>query len=73
MWQTVRIPFSDFLLVSMGYVQNEQAMINTTAIRSLGISIADRIDGPFRLDVRSIKAITMDKEVSDMDYKPEIP
>lgn len=23
-WQTVQIPFSDFLLTSLGYVQNEQ-------------------------------------------------
>ena len=67
----MRIPFSEFLLVSMGYVQNEQAMINSTAIKSLGISIADRIEGPFRLDLKSIKAIRMDKEVSDMDADAE--
>ena len=24
-WQTVQVPFSDFLLTSLGYVQNEQA------------------------------------------------
>ena len=66
-WQTVQIPFSDFLLTSLGYVQNEQAMLNRSAIRTVGVLLADRTDGDFKLSIREIRSVRMVKEVSNMD------
>lgn len=66
-WQKVRVPFSDFLLTSLGYVQNEQTHLNINMIRSIGIGLADAIDGPFKLDIRGVTAIAMRKEVTDLD------
>lgn len=51
----VRIPFCDFLLTSLGYVQNEQSHMDLTAVKTVGILLADEVDGPFNLDIRSIK------------------
>lgn len=66
LWQTVQIPFSEFLLTSMGYVQNEQTLINPTRVRTVGLLLADEMDGPFELDVKSIRAINMRKEMPNM-------
>jgi hypothetical protein len=52
-----QVPFSDFLLTSMGYVQNEQSVLSTTRIKTFGLLVADRIDGPFELHVRRMDAV----------------
>eukprot|EP00041_Stephanoeca_diplocostata_P008100 m.116268 g.116268 ORF g.116268 m.116268 type:complete len:290 (+) comp17174_c0_seq1:134-1003(+) len=67
LWQKVRIPFCDFLLTSLGYVQNEQAHMDLTAVKTVGILLADEVDGPFRLDIRSIKAVNLNDVVSTME------
>ena len=51
----------------MGFVQNEQTLLNKDGIIHFGVLLADRIDGPFHLDIKSISAITMSKELSNMD------
>ncbi|EGD78984.1 hypothetical protein PTSG_01955 [Salpingoeca rosetta] len=58
-WQTVQIPLTEFLLTYRGYVQNEQSIINGDKIKTLGILLADARDGPFQLDIREIRAVTM--------------
>eukprot|EP00039_Didymoeca_costata_P023583 m.7595 g.7595 ORF g.7595 m.7595 type:complete len:224 (+) comp3740_c0_seq1:165-836(+) len=65
--QKIRIPFSDFLLTNMGYVQNEQPLMNTSEIKTLGFLLADRLDGPYNLNLYSITAVHLSKEVTDMD------
>eukprot|EP00040_Diaphanoeca_grandis_P041872 m.263682 g.263682 ORF g.263682 m.263682 type:complete len:292 (-) comp51583_c0_seq1:30-905(-) len=70
LWQTIQIPFCDFLLTSLGYLQNEQSPVDTTTIRSIGIGLADELDGEFKLDIKSIKAVTLRDDVSDMDVEP---
>jgi len=67
LWQTIQIPFNDFLLTNSGYVQNEQPMLDVTRINTVGVLLADRMDGPFELALRSISAIPMSREVTDMD------
>ena len=69
--QTVQLPFVDFLLTSLGYVQNEQTELNTRSVKSLGFLLADKIDGPFKLEIRSVRAITMEKLVSNMEVGDE--
>ena len=54
-------------MTSLGYVQNEQTHLNTNMIRSVGIGLADGMDGPFKLDIRRVTAISMRKEITDLD------
>eukprot|EP00053_Salpingoeca_punica_P011161 m.99837 g.99837 ORF g.99837 m.99837 type:complete len:246 (-) comp15604_c1_seq1:913-1650(-) len=69
-WQRVQIPFQDFLLTNMGFVQNEQTLMNTSKIKTIGLLLADGIDGPFQLELQEISAITMRKLLSQMDVQP---
>ena len=41
--------------------------MNTGAVRSVGIGLADETNGPFSLDVRGITAINMRKQVTNLD------
>lgn len=54
-WATVRIPFADLEMTAHGDPVTVDAL-DRTAIQTLGIYIADGIDGPFRLEVDWIRA-----------------
>ncbi len=54
-WATVRVPFSDLETTAHGDPVTVDAL-DRTAIQTLGIYIADGIDGPFRLEVDWIRA-----------------
>lgn len=68
-----QIPLADFLLTHMGYVQNEQALLSAERVKTIGLLLADKLDGPFQLDVRAIRAINMRKEISNMDAAAPTP
>ena len=44
----MQIPFSEFLLTNMGYVQNEQTLLHSGQIVNFALLLADRVPGPFR-------------------------
>lgn len=56
----------------MGYVQNEQALLSAERVKTVGLLLADKTDGPFQLDVRAIRAIHMNKELTNMDATPTL-
>lgn len=62
-WVTVELPFRKFLLTSMGQVKNTQDsnLTEYEEIERIGFTIADKIDGPFELDIKRIEAITLDR------------
>lgn len=62
-----QVPLSDMLLTSRGFVQNEQVFMSQGNIRTFGLLLADRKEGPFQLHLRHIKAIRMAKELANMD------
>ena len=68
-----QIPFQDFLLTTNGFLQNEQYVINLAKVQGLGLLLADKINGPFQVDIRSIKLINMTKILSNMEARPAIP
>ncbi|XP_023222321.1 complex I intermediate-associated protein 30, mitochondrial-like [Centruroides sculpturatus] len=50
-WQTVKIPFSKFILASKGRIQDKQVRIPLNRIASLGITCAGDITGSFHLEI----------------------
>eukprot|EP00730_Choanoeca_flexa_P005637 TRINITY_DN11990_c0_g1_i1.p1 TRINITY_DN11990_c0_g1~~TRINITY_DN11990_c0_g1_i1.p1 ORF type:complete len:234 (+),score=55.62 TRINITY_DN11990_c0_g1_i1:94-795(+) len=66
-WQTIHVPLSDFLLTHMGYVQNEQTLLSNKRVRSIGLLLADQVNGPFQLDVMRISALRRRKDLTNMD------
>lgn len=50
-WQYVRIPFSKFIFSSKGRLQDKQMPIMLHEITNFGISLADDVNGHFRLEI----------------------
>ncbi|KAF2349324.1 NADH:ubiquinone oxidoreductase intermediate-associated protein 30 [Trinorchestia longiramus] len=50
-WQTYRIPFSKFYFSSKGTVQDKQSTIMPSHVSTMGISVGDKINGVFRLEI----------------------
>lgn len=56
-WQTVIIPFSKFFFSAKGYIQDDLYAVPQRHIVSLGITLADNYDGPFSLEIDTIKVL----------------
>jgi len=54
-WQTVVIPFKSFYLTHMGRIQDHMDWARPEDVVSVGISLMDDVDGPFHLEIDSIK------------------
>jgi NADH dehydrogenase [ubiquinone] 1 alpha subcomplex assembly factor 1 len=55
-WETVTIPMRAFVRTNYGHVVEPQKEMMRTKVRSVGISLIDRIPGPFELAVADIYA-----------------
>ncbi len=55
-WMTIRAPFNDFTAWFRGMPVADAALVNTTEIKSFGLLIGDKQEGPFTLEIESIKA-----------------
>lgn len=55
-WTTVRLPFDGFRLYSFGRRVAGAPALEPTRIESLGVTLADKVAGPFRLEIDSIRA-----------------
>ncbi|GJJ76596.1 NADH dehydrogenase [ubiquinone] 1 alpha subcomplex assembly factor 1 [Entomortierella parvispora] len=56
-WETVLIPFKDFILTNQGFIQEEQVEIFRERVKNVGVSIIDRVSGPFELEIEEICAV----------------
>lgn len=50
-WQIVRIPFSKFVLCKKGRINENQYPLVENVVTNFGITIADKISGPFKLEI----------------------
>ncbi|KNC82208.1 hypothetical protein SARC_05506 [Sphaeroforma arctica JP610] len=66
-WETVRLPLRDFALTFRGFMQNHQVVLNASNVRTIGFLLADRLDGPFNLEIDYINATSWDKCYSRLD------
>jgi len=53
-WRTVQLPFDGFIPTFRGRTLNDIPPVDPREIKSIGFMIADRQEGPFRLDIRAI-------------------
>ena len=55
-----QIPFSKFYFSSKGFVQDLQSPPPIDEIAGVGITLMDRIDGPFQLEIEDISVVRDD-------------
>ena len=55
-WEELDLPFGAFVPTHHGIVMSTVAPLDPAGIQSFGLFIADRQDGPFRLEVAWVKA-----------------
>ncbi|KXT09205.1 hypothetical protein AC579_3516 [Pseudocercospora musae] len=55
-WETVTIPLGAFVRTNYGQVVEPQKEMMSTKVRSVGISLIDRVPGPFELAIADIYA-----------------
>jgi len=55
-WQTVQLPFDEFRLYSFGRKVPNPPTLDSSKIESIGITLADKSPGGFRIDIDSIKS-----------------
>jgi hypothetical protein len=56
-WTRIRLQVKDFLPSWRGRAVTDAPLLDPTKIQQIGFLIADRQEGPFRLEIRSIKAL----------------
>jgi monofunctional biosynthetic peptidoglycan transglycosylase len=55
-WILVRLPFDSFTPVFRGRVVSDAPQLNIDAVRRIGFMVADKQAGPFRLEIKWVKA-----------------
>ncbi|KAI8976914.1 complex I intermediate-associated protein 30-domain-containing protein [Pilobolus umbonatus] len=69
-WETVMIPFRDFILTNNGTIQEDQIEMFRQKVKTVGFSIMDRQEGPFNLEIEWIKAMNTEFTEGDLDRIP---
>ena len=52
-----QLPFHKFFLTHRGYMQDRQVYLPLQSIATFGLLVADRVNGPFKLEIQHIKAV----------------
>ncbi|KAL1924600.1 uncharacterized protein VTP21DRAFT_4254 [Calcarisporiella thermophila] len=69
-WETVMIPFRDFVLTNQGIVQEQQIEMYRERVKTIGISLIGQ-PGPFSLEIDWIKAMNTENTEGDMERVPD--
>ena len=56
-WRTVVLPFEKFVLTRGGRFTERQRHLDRRQVRALGFGITDGTHGPFRLELRHVRAV----------------
>jgi len=66
-WETVLIPFRDFILTNNAEIQEQQVIMLRERVKTVGVSIMDQRVGKFSLELDWIKAINSNSTEGDLD------
>mmetsp|Transcript_13140 Transcript_13140/g.15161 ORF Transcript_13140/g.15161 Transcript_13140/m.15161 type:complete len:177 (-) Transcript_13140:801-1331(-) len=56
-WVTATLPFKNLLLTGQGRIKEYQRVLDSSELRSIGVSIADGEEGDFKLEIEWIRAV----------------
>ena len=68
-WEIIRIPYNKFILTNHGYLQDHQ--MDFHKVRSFGISLNDKNDGEFRLEIDYIRLLRINVQPIEFEYQKE--
>lgn len=73
-WQEVKIPFSKFFFSNRGRIRDVQHELLLDKISSIGFTLADKVDGPFFLEIDFIGVFTDPAHTEEFAYEnsPEL-
>ncbi|XP_069317338.1 complex I intermediate-associated protein 30, mitochondrial [Eulemur rufifrons] len=73
-WQEIKIPFSKFFFSNQGRIRDVQSQLLLDKISSIGFTLADKVDGPFFLEIDFIGVFTDPAHTEEFAYEnsPEI-
>ncbi|XP_043775118.1 complex I intermediate-associated protein 30, mitochondrial [Cervus elaphus] len=73
-WQEVKIPFSKFFFSNQGRIRDAQYQLPLDKISSIGFTLADKVDGPFFLEIDFIGVFTDPAHTEEFAYEnsPEL-
>ncbi|KAL4692972.1 hypothetical protein H8959_016782 [Pygathrix nigripes] len=73
-WQEVKIPFSKFFFSNQGRIRDVQHELLLDKISSIGFTLADKVDGPFFLEIDFIGVFTDPAHTEEFAYEnsPEL-
>jgi len=60
-WIVIQVPFNEFIPVFRGQVISNAPKLELGGIRRIGFMIADKQEGPFRLEIDWVKAYSEDR------------
>ncbi|MGJ8636086.1 MAG: CIA30 family protein [Phycisphaerales bacterium] len=63
-WKTIKLPFDDFRLYSFGRLVRNAPELDPALIESIGMTIADKKTGAFRIALDSIKSYSSKKTIT---------
>lgn len=66
-WETVTLKWNDFTLTNNGQIQDSQVDMDKIKVKTIGISVLDRLPGKFQLDLQWIRAENASERVAQMD------
>lgn len=62
-WQTVRIPFSKFVFLYKGFIQDQQGGLDSRRVKFVALALEDYIDGPFAIEIDYIGLVRDTKSI----------
>ncbi|XP_051000381.1 complex I intermediate-associated protein 30, mitochondrial [Acomys russatus] len=68
-WQEVKIPFSKFFYSNHGRIRDDQRPLIVDKISSIGFTLADKVDGPFFLEIDFIGVFTDPAHTEEFAYE----
>lgn len=68
-WQEVKIPFSKFFFSNQGRIRDGQGPLVLDKISSIGFTLADKVDGPFFLEIDFIGVFTDPAHTEEFAYE----